>query len=184
MSLGQSLGPQSWTRHMVWANCPRLTKLPVFTQTMPMHLALYQPEIAANVGASIRNCACFGASLQIIEPCGFPWKEKAINRVALDYGAQVTPQRHSSWDAFLAAPIRHHGRLILLSTKASLPLSSIEIKPGDIFVLGQESAGVPAQIAAACDLQATIPLAASARSLNVAITGAIALAEARRQVGY
>lgn len=149
-----------------------------------MRLILYKPEIAANVGAAIRNCACFGANLSVIEPCGFPWKAKDINRVALDYGEHVLPTRHSSWENYLQSEERAAGRLILLTTKSDIALPSLELRETDLFMLGQESAGVPAEVAAACDHAVTIPLAPAARSLNMATTGAIALAEARRQIGF
>ncbi|MGV6819053.1 MAG: tRNA (cytidine(34)-2'-O)-methyltransferase [Parvularcula sp.] len=146
-----------------------------------LRLALYQPEIAANVGASIRNARCFDAELSVIEPCGFPWKEREISRVALDYGADAPPVRHLNWSAFSSAV---SGRRILLTTKASTSLYDVCLSAGDIFVLGQESAGVPQDIHTSVDLRVTIPISPYARSLNVAMAGALALAEARRQIGY
>jgi tRNA (cytidine/uridine-2'-O-)-methyltransferase len=141
-----------------------------------MNLALYQPEIAANLGASIRNCACFGARLHVIEPCGFPWRDRDIRRVALDYEAEVI--RHASWGSFLE---NLPGRLILMTTKGAEPYERIAYRSDDTLLLGQESAGVPAEIHEAADLRAVIPLAPGARSLNVATAGAVVLAEASRQ---
>lgn len=146
-----------------------------------LSLALYQPEIAANLGAAIRVAACFGARLIVIEPCGFPWKTRDIERVALDYGELATPLRYSSWEAFRAAET---GRLLLLTTKADTAHSDFAWAAGDILLLGQESAGVPATIHAAADARLRIPLAPGARSLNMAVSGAVALAEARRQIGW
>lgn len=144
-------------------------------------LALYQPEIAANVGAAIRIAACFDAPLHIIEPCGFPWKQREIDRVALDYGELSQPQRHADWDHFQRAAT---GRLILLTTKATMAHSDLIWRDDDILLLGQESAGAPEVIHNSVDERIRIPLSSVARSLNMAVAGAIGLAEARRQVGW
>ena len=144
-------------------------------------LALYQPEIAANLGAAIRVAACFGAQLAVIEPCGFPWKTRDIERVSLDYGDLARPHRFPSWDSFRAA---RPGRLALLTTKASESYAHFAWAPGDILLMGQESAGVPGDIHEAVDARLTIPLAPGARSLNVAVAAAVALGEARRQNGW
>ncbi len=149
-----------------------------------MRLALYQPEIAPNVGASIRITACFDTALDIIEPCGFPLKDKEIRKVALDYGALVTPRYHASWQAFLASESRHSGRLILLSTKAETSIHDFSFLPSDICLIGQESAGVPDEVRSECDAITCIPLSIGARSLNMSVAAAITLAEARRQTGY
>lgn len=148
---------------------------------MRLNLALYQPEIAANVGAAIRIAACFGSGLHIIEPCGFPWKQREIDRVALDYGELAQPLRHPSWDAFKGA--HAESRLILLTTKATMAHSDFIYQDGDTLILGQESAGVPESVHLELRHRVRIPLAATARSLNMAVTGAVALAEARRQLG-
>ncbi|MEM9233663.1 MAG: TrmH family RNA methyltransferase [Pseudomonadota bacterium] len=145
-----------------------------------LHLALYQPEIAANVGAAIRIAACFGARLHVIEPCGFPWKSRDIDRVALDYGALAPPHRHADWRAFRED---HVGRLVLLTTRGECSHSEHLWLAGDTLLIGQESAGVPEEVHSEVDMRVRIPLAPQARSLNMAIAGAVALAEARRQLG-
>ncbi|MFN0025387.1 MAG: tRNA (cytidine(34)-2'-O)-methyltransferase [Parvularculaceae bacterium] len=149
-----------------------------------MRLALYQPEIAGNAGAAIRAAACFGAGVDIIEPCGFPPDARALRRAALDYGALAPPRLHASWAAFCQRPERLSGRLILLSTKAAVPLWDCQFHQPDIVMIGQESAGVPDAVRDACDLAVRIPIADGARSLNAAAAAAIALAEARRQTGW
>lgn len=148
-----------------------------------MRLALYQPEIAGNVGAAIRTAACFGAGIDLIEPCGFPPDARGLKRAAMDYGALAPPDLHPSWPAFLLSAARREGRLILLSTKAEISIWDFRFLPSDIVVIGQESAGVPDDVRARCDAAIRIPLAAGARSLNAAAAGAIALAEMRRQTG-
>ena len=149
-----------------------------------MKLVLYQPEIAQNAGASIRAAACFGARVDIIEPCGFPADARGLKRTAMDYGALAPPLLHASWTAFLASDARHEGRLILLSTKAETSIWDFSFCEGDLLMIGRESAGVPPDVRAACDDAVRIPLAPAARSLNAAASGAIALAEMRRQVGW
>ena len=132
--------------------------------------------MAPNLGAAIRICACFGAGLDIIEPCGFPLTDRALKRAALDYCAATT--RHASWTAFLAAPERGEGRLVLLTTRGAEPLPGFAFRPGDTLLLGRESAGVPDHVHAAAAARVRIPI--EARSLNVAVAGAIALYEATR----
>ncbi|MEM6913175.1 MAG: TrmH family RNA methyltransferase [Pseudomonadota bacterium] len=140
-------------------------------------LVLYQPEIAANLGAAIRIAACFDSPLEVVEPCGFPWRAKEIGRVALDYKASVT--RHVDFAAF-----RGHtpGRLIVLTTKAASPYTAITYQKDDLLLMGQESAGVPDAIHAGADERVVIPMAQHARSLNLTVAGAIVLAEAIRQL--
>lgn len=149
-----------------------------------MRLVLYKPEIAQNVGAAIRSAACFGAGIDIVEPCGFPVDAKGLKRAAMDYGDLAPPVLHPSWSAFIESPERMAGRLILLSTKAETPIWDFRFEPGDLIMIGQESAGVPTDLRGACDASVRIPLAPGARSLNAAATGAIALAEMRRQLGW
>ena len=147
-----------------------------------MRLVLYQPEIAQNVGAAIRAAACFGAGIDIVEPCGFPADAKGLRRAALDYGALAPPVLHPGWTAFAASPARRAGRLVLLTTKAETPIWDFAFRPGDLVMAGQESAGVPDDVRAACDASVKIPITPEARSLNLATAAAIALAEATRQI--
>jgi len=149
-----------------------------------MRLVLCEPEIAGNVGAAIRSAACFGAGVDIVEPCGFPPDDRALKRAAMDYGALAAPRRHASWAAFVLSEERRSGRLILLTTKATTSLWEIEFSETDLFMIGQESAGVTDAVRAACDLCVRIPIAPGARSLNAATAAAVALAEARRQAGW
>ncbi len=143
-----------------------------------MRIALYQPEIAGNVGAVMRLAACFGVPLDLIEPMGFAWDDKRVRRAAMDYIDHVELVRHAGFDAFRAAT---PGRLVLMTTKASNSLYDARFERGDILLFGQESAGVPAKVAAACDLALKIPIRAQVRSFNLATSAALALGEALRQ---
>ena len=144
-----------------------------------MKIILYQPDMAGNLGAVMRSCACFGVDLEVIEPCGFPLTAKALRRTALDYGAPETLKRHSSWDNF--NEISESGRLVLFTTKGATPLTKFAFTPDDRLLFGRESAGVPEAVHAAADERVIIPIAMGARSFNLATSVAIAAFEALRQ---
>jgi len=146
-----------------------------------MRLVLFQPEIAANVGAALRTATCFGAEVDIIEPCGFPLGAKDLRRAAMDYADAAAPVIHGSWGKFLIKQ-PSKSRLILLSTKAEHSIWDFQFREDDALLLGQESAGVPDNVRAAATDAVKIPLAEIARSLNVSVAAAVALAEARRQI--
>jgi len=110
-----------------------------------MRLALFEPDIPQNVGAMLRLCACLGVPLDVIEPCGFAFDDRKLQRVALDYTDKATLARHLSWDTFLQthAEKSPHGRLVLLSTKAEILYTNFTFASSDTLLLGRESAGVP-----------------------------------------
>lgn len=144
-----------------------------------MKLACYQPDIAQNLGAMIRIAACFAVPIHVIGPCGFPFSDKALRRVAMDYAERAEVAHHVDWDNFLKA--RPQGRLVLLTTDATVSLWAHRFAPGDILMTGRESAGVPPKVHAAADVRLRIPMPGGGRSLNVAVAAGIALAEAARQ---
>ena len=150
--------------------------------TRHLRLALFEPDIPQNTGALLRLAACFAVAVDVIEPCGFLWDDRRLRRAALDYAARASVQRHASWDAYLAAR-DPTSRLVLLTTQGSAPLHRFAFAAGDTLLLGRESAGVPDFVHRAADARVVIPLAPRARSLNVALAGAIALGEALRQTG-
>ena len=143
-----------------------------------MRIALFQPEIAGNVGTILRLAACLGAGVDIIEPCGFPFADRALRRAGMDYARQVAVTRHADWAAFRTAV---PARLVLLTTRGAVRLPDARFRPDDTLLLGAESAGVPAHVHEAADLRVRIPLHPGFRSLNVAVAAGIALAEALRQ---
>ena len=148
-----------------------------------MRLALFQPGIPQNVGAAIRLGACLGVGLDVIEPCSFPLDDKSLKRAALDYGPLTHMMRHVSWDAFLAAPERREGRLLLFTTKATAPFHKFTFQAGDTLLFGNESRGAPPEVHDTAFARLTIPLRPEARSMNLATTAAMALGEALRQTG-
>lgn len=144
-------------------------------------LAMYQPDMPQNVGAMMRLCACLNVPLHIAEPCGFIWKEKEFKRAGMDYTTMVSCTRHTSWDALRHALAGR--RFVLLTTKASVPMTEFEFRPGDILVTGRESAGVPQDVHESIPHRIRIPMHGDARSLNVVNAAAIVLGEALRQTG-
>ena len=147
-----------------------------------LRLALFEPDIPQNAGALLRLAACFGVAVDLIEPMGFLFDDKRLRRAALDYAARVPIRRHASWAAFLAGR-DSASRLVLLTTRGTVPLCRFAFAPADTLLLGRETAGVPDAVHQAAAARLVIPLRPPARSLNVALAGAIALAEALRQTG-
>ena len=143
-----------------------------------MRIALYQPEIAGNVGAILRLGACLNTGVDVIEPTSFTWSEKALARSGMDYAHVVDVRRHADWDAF-ERQVR--GRIVLLTTRGGVRLDSAEFRADDVLLMGSEGSGVPDAVHARADVQVRIPLAAEMRSLNVAVAAGIALAEGLRQ---
>jgi len=144
-----------------------------------MRLALFEPDIPQNAGALLRLGACLDVAVDIIEPAGFSLSDRALKRAGMDYLRQARLRRHPSWERFLAE--RGAGRLILLTTKAAQPFAGFVFAPDDTLLLGRESAGVPDGVHEAADARLLIPMAAGARSLNVALAAAMVLGEALRQ---
>ncbi|MDD2325020.1 MAG: tRNA (cytidine(34)-2'-O)-methyltransferase [Alphaproteobacteria bacterium] len=148
--------------------------------THALRLALYQPDMPTNTGSMLRLGACLGVPLDIIEPCGFIWDDKRLHRVAMDYIDHINVTRHQSWEVFQKA--KGGRRLVLLSTKASIPYTDFAFHPDDTLMVGRESAGVPDDVHEACEGRVLIPMAAGLRSLNVALSAAMVLGEAVRQL--
>jgi tRNA (cytidine/uridine-2'-O-)-methyltransferase len=146
-----------------------------------MRLALYQPDIPQNTGAILRLSACFGVPVDLIEPAGFVITDARLRRAGMDYIDHVTLVRHANWGRFLAD--RPAGRLVLLTTRAEVALHDFAFEPTDTLLLGRESAGVPDEVHETADARLRVPIRAEMRSLNVAMTAAIALHEALRRTG-
>jgi tRNA (cytidine/uridine-2'-O-)-methyltransferase len=145
-----------------------------------MRLALYEPDIPPNAGTLMRLCACLDVALDVIEPCGFPWDDRDLKRAAMDYGAMAQVTRHSCWESFSTSR-PGGGRIVLLTTKAPQSFTGFAFEPSDILLLGRESAGVPDAVHEAADARVTVPMKPPARSLNMAVAGAMVLSEALRQ---
>ena len=149
-----------------------------------MRLALFQPDIPQNTGTLLRLGACLDVALDIIEPCGFIFNEKAMRRAGMDYLEQVSYRRHNSWQDFLAFRQEHpeeYGRLVLMTTHASNPYTDFNFKKNDIILMGRESAGVPQEVHETVDARLLIPMNKNARSINMAVSAAMVLGEGLRQ---
>ena len=142
-------------------------------------IALYEPDIPQNTAAIIRTCACLGADLEIIQPCGFLINDKRFKRVAMDYMDEKMIKFYSNADEFIEAKSKE--RIILMTTKASKSYTSFKFKINDTLLFGRESAGVPKKIQQTIENKLKIPMIEKKRSLNLASSVAIILAENLRQ---
>jgi tRNA (cytidine/uridine-2'-O-)-methyltransferase len=146
-----------------------------------MHIALYQPDIAANTGTILRLAACLQLQAHIIEPAGFPVSDRAFRRAGMDYLDQVNLTRHASWDSFEAWRRGAGLSLALLTTRAARSYLAHTYRPDEVLLFGRESSGVPDAVHAAADARLTIPMRGGLRSLNVALACAMVAGEALRQ---
>jgi len=147
-----------------------------------LNLVLYQPDIPQNLGACLRLSACMGTTIHIIEPCGFPLDNAKMRRAGMDYMHKARYMRHLNWQAFLdqAAP----QRLLLLETDGTMRYTDMRYEPTDYVVLGSETAGTPRALYAHMYTTLTIPMVAGMRSLNVAMSAGMLIAEACRQMEW
>lgn len=146
-----------------------------------MFLTLYQPDIPQNAGTLIRLGACLGVTVEIIEPCGFLFSDQGLKRAGMDYLDRANLVRHVSWSAWIESKRSRPGRLVLLTTKATLAYTAFAFEADDTILLGRESAGAPDEVHAAANARLRIPLVPGLRSINVAQAGAMVLGEALRQ---
>jgi len=147
-----------------------------------LRIALYQPDIAGNTGTILRMAACLGLGVDIIEPTGFDMSDRNLKRAGMDYLEIAALTRHVDFEAFDAWRGAHGRRLVLFSTKAALPYAQFAFRPDDILLFGRESAGVPEVVHDRAGARLVIPQRAG-RSLNLAVSAAMAAGEAVRQVG-
>ncbi|EKF17222.1 tRNA (cytidine(34)-2'-O)-methyltransferase [Nitratireductor pacificus] len=146
-----------------------------------MHIALYQPDIPGNTGAILRLAACLGLTVDIIEPAGFDLSDRNLKRAGMDYIERATLVRHASWDAFEAWRRGERRRLLLFSTRAATAYTDFVFRPDDVLLFGRESSGVPEAVHEAADARLLIAMQEGARSLNLAMSAAMAAGEALRQ---
>ena len=143
------------------------------------NIALYQPDIPQNTAAIIRLCACFGTTLEIIEPCGFQLNDKRLKKVAMDYLDKSKIIIYSSYESFLIK--KKNSRIILMTTKAKKNYTNFKFNQEDTLLFGRESEGVPKRVHDNSYQRLKIPLNKNTRSLNITMAAAITLAEALRQ---
>ncbi|MBR0795571.1 tRNA (cytidine(34)-2'-O)-methyltransferase [Bradyrhizobium jicamae] len=148
-----------------------------------MQIALFQPDIPQNTGTILRLCACLDVAAHIIEPAGFDTSDRNFRRAGMDYLDQVSLKRHDSWSKFEEWRSEAGCRLILFTTKTAKSYLDFSYNASDILLFGRETAGVTDAVVAAADARLLIPMKPSLRSLNVAVTAAMAVGEALRQTG-
>ena len=144
-----------------------------------MRIALFEPEIAGNVGAVLRLGACLGAAVDLIEPMGFEWDDRRVRRTVMDYIDHVAVARHTGFDAFRTTIGSR--RLVLFTTKSRQSSYEFGFMADDVRLFGKESAGVPTSVADVCNARVRIPMRPQVRSMNLATSAALALGEALRQ---
>jgi len=144
-------------------------------------LALYQPDIPQNTGTLLRLAACLGIDLHLIEPAGFPLSDASLKRAGMDYLERARLIRHLSFDTFEEWRQAEGRRLVLLTTKSTLPYTEFEFAKSDLLLMGRESSGVPDDVHTVADARLTIPMAEGLRSINMAVSAGMAAGEALRQ---
>ena len=152
-----------------------------FTNLSPK-IALFEPDIPQNTAAIIRTCACLGAKLEIIEPCGFLLSDKRFKRVVMDYIDEKDIKFYQSANDFFNS--KKDQRIILMSTKASKPYTEFKFDINDTILFGRESSGVPEKVHKLLDNRLKIPMKNNKRSLNLASSVAIILAECLKQTKW
>ena len=143
-------------------------------------IALYEPDIPQNTAAIIRTCACLGANLEIIEPCGFLLSDKRFKRVVMDYMDLEQIEFYQSSEKFFEK--KQNQRIVLMTTKGSISYTKFKFKSDDTILFGRESAGVPEKVHKLIKERLKIPMNDKVRSLNIASSVAIVLAESLRQI--
>ena len=143
-------------------------------------IALYEPDIPQNTAAIIRTCACLGAKLEIIEPCGFLLSDKRFKRVVMDYMDLEKIEFYQSPEKFFEK--KQNQRIVLMTTKGSISYTKFKFKSDDTILFGRESAGVPERVHKLIKDRLKIPMNDKVRSLNIASSVAIVLAESLRQI--
>ena len=150
----------------------------------PLEIVLFQPEIAQNLGAIVRLCACFGVSLNVIEPCGFPFSSKFVKRAMMDYGELSSVERYINFQEYYEQSFvsSEKNRMILLTSKGNECLWDFAFCEGDHLFFGNEGHGVPDSIYEKAKARVFIPMPGRGRSLNLAVSAGIALSEITRQL--
>ena len=148
---------------------------------MTCSIALFQPDIAGNAGTILRLGACLGFSVHIIEPAGFHLSDRNLKRAAMDYLKWIELYRHDDWHAFIKYADEQKSRIVAFTTKSQQPYFDFHFHHNDILLFGRESAGLPAEILQDIENKLTIPMRPNMRSLNLAMSVAMATGEVQRQ---
>jgi len=147
-------------------------------------VVLVHPEIPPNAGNVIRLCANAGARLHLVEPLGFSMEDRLLRRAGLDYHELTTVTVHRDWPACVAA--LGGRRRFALTTRGCVRYTDVSYEPGDVFVFGAETAGLPPAILEqfAPAQRVRLPMRPGNRSLNLSNAVAVVVFEAWRQNGF
>lgn len=150
------------------------------------NVVLVAPEIPPNTGNVIRLCANTGCALHLVRPLGFTLEDSKMRRAGLDYHEYATIRVHDSFDALLEAEQPNPTRMFAMTTKGSSPFAEMTFLPGDWFVFGSESCGLPEAVRErfAPAQRIRLPMMPGNRSLNLSNTVAVTVFEAWRQQNY
>jgi tRNA (cytidine/uridine-2'-O-)-methyltransferase len=158
----------------------RMTCLFKQRQKSVIEIALFQPDIPQNTGTILRMAACLGVRVHIIEPAGFQWSMKSFRRAGMDYVDLLEIVRHDSYEVFCQKTAKK--RMVLATTRAGTAYTGFKFDAGDIILFGRESAGVPENVHNDADERITIVIRPETRSLNIAVSAAMIVGEAQRQI--
>jgi tRNA (cytidine/uridine-2'-O-)-methyltransferase len=150
--------------------------------TSELRIALYQPDIPGNTGTILRMAACLGLTVDIIEPAGFDLSNRALRRAGMDYAEQAVIMRHLNWKQFDEWRQSQDRRLVLATTKATDSYRQFRFRASDILLFGRETSGVPERVHDGADACLFIPMVEGRRSLNLAVSAAMIVGEAIRQL--
>jgi tRNA (cytidine/uridine-2'-O-)-methyltransferase len=149
-----------------------------------LKLVLVYPQIPPNTGNIARTCAATETELHLVEPLGFDLSDRQLKRAGLDYWPHVKLYRHPNWATFYECANNSSGRLIGFSTSGSKSYWKFQFQPNDWLLFGSETSGLPRDILETCTATVHIPMSrVHVRSLNLSVSAALGLFEARRQLG-
>jgi tRNA (cytidine/uridine-2'-O-)-methyltransferase len=150
-----------------------------------LRVVLVHPQIPPNTGNIARTCAATGTELHLVGPLGFEISDRYLKRAGLDYWPFVDLHYYDSIDAFNAVHQQQGGRWIGFSVAGQWSYVKFQFQTNDWLLFGSETAGLPPQVIDTCDKTVHIPMTQpGVRSLNLSVSVAVGLFEARRQLGY
>ncbi|MBV6624233.1 MAG: tRNA (cytidine(34)-2'-O)-methyltransferase [Rivularia sp. (in: Bacteria)] len=148
-------------------------------------IVLVHPQIPPNTGNIARTCAATGTELHLVGPLGFEITDRYLKRAGLDYWPYVKLHNHQSLEAFKVFHQQRGGRLLGFSVRGNFNYTGYEYQATDWLLFGSETTGLPSNVLAECDATLHIPMKEpNVRSLNLSVSVAVSLFEARRALGY
>lgn len=147
----------------------------------PLHVVLFEPEKAGNVGNIARTCSVLGAELHLIRPYGFHLSDREFRRAGMDYLEGVTLHEYANWTAFQNG-LPEHARVFGLSTKGQTVHTDADFQHGDYLVFGPESRGLPEWLRNGLFLL-RLPQPGGGRSLNLSVAVGVTAFEASKKMG-